>query len=260
MRVRSPLRNLGTARRNASTARRFDGVCGGTRVFQRAARRGFTLLEVLVAIALTMVITAALYGSLYIGVRASRNATAAIQPARTAALTLELLRQDFDAALQPKGVFAGPFQGNDGSSSGPASDALTFYTASNLPRDGEVGGDLRKVELYLNTPPNDTAPALYRRLTANLLASQQPVVHEQVLCRRVKALNLNYYDGTQWQPAWDSTANNNVLPAAVQVIVEFECDGDKAGKPEQAVQPTYRTTHIFALQCAQPAPAASTGK
>lgn len=220
---------------------------------------GFTLLEVLMAIALTMVVTAALYQSLYIGVRASRNAVAAIQPARSAALTIELLGQDFDAAMQPKGVFAGAFQGSDGSASTPTAAALTFYSAANLPRDGEVGGDVHKVELYLNTPPNDTAPALYRRITANLLASQQPIVHEQVLCRHVKSLALSYYDGTAWQPLWDSTTKSNVLPGAVQIALEFESERDAANPTPQTVLSSYRITHIYALQCAVPVPAASTG-
>ncbi len=222
-------------------------------------RRGFTLLEVMMAITLTMVITAALYGSLYIGVRASRSANAAVLPVRTAVLTVDLLEQDFDAALQPKGVFAGAFQGSDGSSSNPASAALTFYSACNLPRDGEIGGDVRKVELYLNAPPNETSPALYRRITSNLQASGQPVVHEQILCRRIKTFSLSYYDGTQWQPTWDSTAKSNILPSAVQVAFEFETDNDAPGKSGQNVLASYHTTHIYALQCAQPAPVTTTG-
>src|SRR5438093_1114605 len=66
--------------------------------------RGFTLLELLLAIALMALISGTLYASLFVGIRAHRSATSTLEAPRSAALAFELLRQDFDGALPPNGV------------------------------------------------------------------------------------------------------------------------------------------------------------
>lgn len=220
----------------------------------RHARRGFTLLELLIAIALMAIVAASLYSSLFIGMRTSRSAVAAIQPARMAALTLELMRQDFAAALPPKGILAGPFQGTSSANSSNF-DELVYFSGANAPREGEVGCDIRKVDLLVETLPDDAQPALVRRITSNLLASQEPVVHEQVLCRGIKQLKFRFYDGTVWQESWDSTAVGDVLPAAVEVTIEFYRTDPKSDPAAR----TYRTTRTFMLHCSQPPPSATTG-
>ena len=102
--------------------------------------RGFTLLEVLIAIAMVAVITGALYSALYIGFRAQRSATTAVEPARTAALTLQLMAQDLEGALSPTGILSGSFIGTDAQGLDGA-DGLAFYSSANVPSDGEAGSD-----------------------------------------------------------------------------------------------------------------------
>jgi len=211
---------------------------------------GFTLLELLVAIGIMTLVAGTLYSALYIGTRASHSATSAIYPARMATLALELLRQDFDAALPPKGQFAGQFLGTNNANTNNF-DELTFYAASNVPRDGESGGDIRFIDIVADVPANETQLVLMRKITTNLLAQQQPVPRQQVLCRGVKSLKLRYFDGTQWQLSWDSNAQNKVLPAAVEVTIEFDRDTQHTDKIDRG---TYRMTRVYMLHCAQPVP------
>jgi hypothetical protein len=56
----------------------------------------------------------------------------------------------------------------------------------------------------------------------NLLAQVQPAPDEEIVCRGVASLTLQYYDGSTWNPTWDSTQEDNTIPAAVQVALELK--------------------------------------
>ena len=209
----------------------------------RRAAHGFTMLELLVAITLMALLAGSLYGSMFVGMKAHRSATSAVEPARTAALALELLRQDFDAALPPNGVLAGAFIGIDGVGE---SDSLSFFSAAN--NDGSSGSDIRKVDLTVATIADELHPVLIRQITTNLLASDETLVREQVLCRNVKFFDMRYYDGLYWLDTWDSTGQDNTLPVAVEVTLEFILKQE----PQDLAERTYRVTRIFKLACGTP--------
>ena len=44
---------------------------------------------------------------------------------------------------------------------------------------------------------------------------------EEVICRGVQSFDLRYFDGVDWQDKWDSAAQGNVLPRAVEVTLEL---------------------------------------
>lgn len=201
---------------------------------------GFTLLEMLVAIALMALVAGSLYGGLYAGFKAHRSTAAALYPVRGASLTMDLLRQDFDAALRPTGVLSGAFSGL----SGTGVDTLSFYSCANVAGDRELASDVRRVDLAVETPPGETQPVLMRRITANLMAISNPVVREQVLCRHVRTFHLRYFDGSLWQDNWDSAAQGDILPLAVEVTLEFSRNGDSLDADQ-----LYRMSRVYPLRC-----------
>jgi prepilin-type N-terminal cleavage/methylation domain-containing protein len=110
-------------------------------------RPGFTLLELLVALAMAAIIAVALYSTLRIAFKADASARAAVEPVRTAELALSLLRSDIEGALPPKSIsldgttgsqtdgtivpstLAGPFLGTPGGGlNANDADYLEFYT------------------------------------------------------------------------------------------------------------------------------------
>ena len=219
----------------------------------RPARRAFTLLELLVAITLVTIVTFSLFASLQIGFRAKARAEAAVEPGRTAELTIELLRADIESSLPPNGILAGEFIGTDSQDErGLASDDLVFYTNSEVTDRGQSIGDTKRVELLV-LPESDLLPqnqpglsgmngrlppapnarpqagpmqyVLVRRVWTNLLAPVEQDPDEEVLCRGVLSFNLRFYDGTDWLDYWDSTQMENILPVAVQVYMELERPG-----------------------------------
>ena len=208
--------------------------------------RAFTLLEMLVALSLMAVLAGALYGSLHIGFRAQRSATAAIDPVRTASLALEMVRKDLGSALPPTGILAGTFFAEDSAdeSSGANADTLTWYASTGALGEGRC--DIVRLELAVASLGETGERALVRRVTSNLLAPKEQEPAEEVLCRRVAALNLRYFDGSAWLDTWDSTVTDNALPMAVEVTLAV----NRGLAGEKGVEP-YVLTRVFAIPCGQ---------
>jgi type II secretory pathway component PulJ len=202
----------------------------------------------LAAMAMVAALAGALYASLSIAFRARNSATRSLEPVRKCAAAIALLRADLQSAAGPKGLLAGPMLGESQSAvAGQAGDSLEFYAAVGEPRDTGVGGDIRKVDITCEPAADASENVLYRRVTSNLLASKAVDPEEQVLCRGVRSFTLRYYDGTTWYDSWDSTAQGDLLPVAVEVTVEL---ANPPGTPRDRAG--YRMSSIVLIPCGQP--------
>jgi prepilin-type N-terminal cleavage/methylation domain-containing protein len=241
---------------------------------RKSANPGFTLLELILALAMVSVLTLTLYAALMVTVRAKERAYAAVAPVRTTLLAADIIRQDLESVLPCKQLLAGPFIGT---SQGGA-DVLDFYclgsdvgwhappTDQQAQQQGGNGGmgqglglglapatdapwsdGPRHVVLQLRTDLQP--PSLVRSVTRNLLAPTAPTPEDEILCRNVKSFTLRYFDGSVWQDSWDSTTLGDILPVAVEMTLETVMDDEKPGQPAT----TYKVTRVFPLACAQPA-------
>ncbi len=68
--------------------------------------RGFTLLELTLALTITAMLALSMYMSMNVCLRARRSATAAVQPVRAGTIAMELICHDFESVLPPTGVLA----------------------------------------------------------------------------------------------------------------------------------------------------------
>jgi len=189
----------------------------------RGIHRGaFTLLELLVATAMTAVLAGSLYATLHIALAAQGKATESLEHVRMAELAVELIRADIESAVVPKGILAGTFLGEDSANAlGRASDVLMLHCAANGAQASEGTGDIRMVELACEPAEDGREMILVRRLTLNLLATRVEDPVEEVLCRSVRSFDLRYFDGLDWQDAWNSSSRDNALPLAVEVTLEL---------------------------------------
>ena len=248
--------------------------------------RGFTLLELLVALMMAGIVAGSLYSSLRIGFLARAAAEASLEPIRTAELATALLRADFESAM-PAGdgveTIAGPFVAADATgAAGQAADTVDFFTLGN-PADaqgaaaaaaqagpgmdaaaGITGGansaplpaEARRVQIGLTEYPGPGGVAeqvLVRRVTTNLLSQVQVEPQEEILCRGVRALNFRYFDGTTWQDSWDSTLIDNHIPAAVEMVVELD-------RSTEAGERIVRFPRVYLLSCSTVATADLSGE
>jgi len=220
------------------------------------SRRGFTLIELIVAMSIVAIMAVSLYASVRIAFKAQDAAERAIEPSRTAELAMEFIRLDLDNATPPAGnngqialatgKLRGDFMGSDGTDNNHDSDDLNFYTTADAAEHESANGEVKQVEFLITTPQNSNERALVRRVTRNLLSALVPTPDEEVLCRGVVGFNLRYYDGTTWQDTWDSTAVNNALPTAVEVTIELE-------RPNTiGSMQTMKFVRVFTMSCATP--------
>ncbi|MBN2377632.1 MAG: GspJ family type II secretion system protein [Sedimentisphaerales bacterium] len=216
---------------------------------QKAGTKGFTLLELLAAMGMMVVLAGSLYGSLYIGLKSKERAEAAVGPVRQSRIILKILQQDIEASLPPTGILEGVFQGFSGvDSRGRDSDTLLFYTSRYSPHIPGVVSDIVQVELLLTPSYNNQTNYLVRRTTVNLLPSATPEYHEEILCRDVASLNLNYYDGYDWLDNWDSAAMEDTLPQAVEITIDIS---QPAPKNQPEYENYYTATRVFLVHCSQ---------
>ena len=209
---------------------------------------GFTLLEMLVAMAMTAVLAGSLYASLRIGFRAREHSENVLAPVRAAGTAFDIIGRDIQCTPAPRGILAGPFIGLDAkntTSEGDA-DSLTFFTRPMSTADAAPG--IVGVGYVLVATDDGSGQALVRNVTVNLLAPETPEPSEDILCRYVTSLNLRYLDGTTWLDAWDSTTHDNTLPLAVEVTIEIGGPSDK--NAESAIR---RFRQVIALPCYIPA-------
>ncbi len=165
----------------------------------RARQSAFTLLELLVALALTVTLTSSLYVCFRTAFKSQDHAEAAMTAPRTALYALELMRLDLESAMVPNNVLAGPFEGTPAGET-PAvipqnvnlgigatttstvsanGDTLTFYSCGAEPESPylaqaqaagqtpnsnsptSVSCDIRMVTYSLVQQPNDTTGQLF---------------------------------------------------------------------------------------------------
>ncbi|HVX83363.1 MAG TPA: type II secretion system protein GspJ [Phycisphaerae bacterium] len=108
----------------------------------RRSAGAFTLLELMVALAIVAIITLALSQSIYSAFKAKSTAEAAMDPASRIGISMDFLVRDFSSALPPTGTLAYEFEGTD---NGDQDDVIFF-----APTDSPTGPTLRAID----TDPN----------------------------------------------------------------------------------------------------------
>jgi type II secretion system protein J len=212
------------------------------RMYMRGSA-GFTLLELVVAMSMVAVLAVSLSESMHVAFSAVKSADAAIDPPRTASVAMDFVSQDLQNALPPGTQLAGNFEATQGQDSrGHENDDLVFFSSADSPQHVDGNGDIKQIELTMEQTP-DGDWVLVRRVIRNLLSETQVNPDEEILCRGVNSFTLEYSTGSQWQQTWDSTQEDNTIPAAVQVTLELQRPDTKG------VMQTMRYTRVFALSC-----------
>jgi type II secretion system protein J len=201
---------------------------------QPGAARGFTLLEVLLALLVLGMVMVAVH-SVFQGAIALRNKT---DEAFTEAIPLEhtlmVIKRDVSNLVVPGGTLSGDLQTTPTTASSSSLAHMgqqcgpTFCTASGVINDLDPWSELRKVTYYLNPPTNNLPGyALVRSVNRNLLPVVQDDFTDQTLMNGVYNLTFEFYDGSAWVSDWDSTSSgsattssttvSNALPVGVRV-------------------------------------------
>jgi type II secretion system protein J len=221
----------------------------------RRRHRGFTLLELILALAMVAMLSLTLYMSMNVGMKARDRVERTVGQSRASLVAADLLRQDLEAVPAPTGVLAGRFYGASSGAQGAQQAELDFFSigADAGRPDDPLAEGLRHVYLAVRTDVNP--PVLVRYVWRNLLTQVQEQPEEEIVWRNVKSFGARFWDGTAWQETWDSTTLGNVLPFAIELTLETSTPSARPGE-----EPTpYRVTRYITLPCAQYADDATAG-
>lgn len=180
--------------------------------------RAFTLLELLLAIAITAILAATVYASLMVATRTRDRAADAVGKDRALTLALDLIRRDLQSAPPPTGTLAGAFIGADDN----GYDTVSFTTTNTYLPPNERLSDLINISLALiedEEGGDSRSMMLVREVTTNLLSATTTDPQVQVLARGITGFDIVYSDGSDWLGEWDSTQHDNTLPLAVRVTL-----------------------------------------
>jgi len=122
-------------------------------------------------------------------------------------------------------------------------DDVTFFTTADAPQHIDGNGEIKFVELTIETPAGSNVPCLVRHVTSNLLTELPIQWDDEILCRNVTAFTMQYFDGSNWNPDWDSTQLDNTIPVAVQIAMTIQRPLDNG----QMHPITF--TRVFVLPC-----------
>jgi prepilin-type N-terminal cleavage/methylation domain-containing protein len=178
------------------------------------AVRAFTLLELMLAIAIFSLVMAAIYSSWMLILRATKvgeAAAAQVQRRRVAVRTIEsalMCVQSFQASQQ---YYTFIVQNGD--------EPLLSFTArlpDDFPRNGRFGDfNMRRVTFTVEAGPDSEKDLVLRQNPILMDMDKDEQEHPLVLARHVKSFATQCWDPTEndWSDKWDNT---NQIPTMVR--------------------------------------------
>ncbi len=228
-----------------------DRFCRGPSTLAPRPLHAFTLLEIMLAIAIFTMVMAAIYSSWLLILRATKvgqEATAQVQRRRMAVWTIEDALncvQSFQASAQ---YYTFVVQNGE--------DPLLSFTArlpDDFPRNGEFGGlNPRRVTFSVEQGPDSENDLVLRQNSILMDMSKDEEDHPLVLARHVKKFEVDCWDPTakDWSDKWDNT---NQIPSLIRFSLAL--GGNKNNSFDEA-GPTLAVTRVVAIPSAT-APAAA---
>ncbi|MCX6922510.1 MAG: prepilin-type N-terminal cleavage/methylation domain-containing protein [Verrucomicrobia bacterium] len=190
--------------------------------------KAFTLIEMLLAVAICAIVLVAINGVFATAVRLRDKTSESVEESLPVNRALDILCRDLKGTVGPGGYLAGDFRcgaqamGATMGLSGEAGSAgLDFFTTTGTMSDKTPWGDIQEVfyELKAPTDRNQSGMDLVRCINRNLLATTTQTPDIQWLMGKVQTLEFDCFDGTQWRNTWDTSAGDTNLPVAVRVRI-----------------------------------------
>ena len=183
-------------------------------------RRGFTLLELTVALAASAIVLSAIFGIFSRAIHLRDNATERARDARVRLRAANVIRNDLRNARVSGGTLAATLEGSQ-ESHGAGFPGYIKFTTTTTPDDAdEPSTDVQQVEYYIVNDPVTTdrkSGLLVRATTRDLLTTVREQAPEEILLADVSAMEVSFFDGQEWKESWAVSDADKTLPTAVRV-------------------------------------------
>ncbi len=187
------------------------------------SQRGFTLLELLVAMGIMAMVLTILYQTFAATIQVTESVEEESDIYGMAHLGFSIMSEELQSAYWSKDRPYTFFIGTD--------DSLRF-TAFSRHRYGEgvQGPELATLRYYLEVAPAE--PGMEPRLTliheeeTNLLSLSSESLQQTELAEMVQAFSLRYLSKEDWIDSWDASEQGE-LPKAVEIHLTFKDRNDR---------------------------------
>jgi prepilin-type N-terminal cleavage/methylation domain-containing protein len=205
-----------------------------------AARRAFTLIEVMIAITIFTLVLAAIYSSwdlIWRASRVSREAAAQVQRQRVAIHTIEdslTCVQSFQASMQYYSFVV---------NEDPPELDFTSRLPDDFPRNGKFGDlNVRQLQFTVEAGPDSEKDLVLRQKPILLDMDADEQKNPLVLARNVQTFKVECWDtnAAEWTTEWDNT---NSIPPLIRVKLVLGGKNDDFG----GSGPTLSVTRVIAV-------------
>jgi general secretion pathway protein J len=187
--------------------------------------KAFTLIEILIALAILAILSTLIYGTFAQSRLLATRMEATSEAYQTVRQIFQVMQDELSMAyyVEPTGadltsnvVFIAKSPDLKGQLS-TDQPLLRFTTLGHRrwqPDSPET--DLSLVEYEIKKDPTTNLLTLYHREETNLLSTTETSTEEYELAEGLKEFSLRFFDGADWGDSWDSTEKKDV-PQAVEV-------------------------------------------
>lgn len=208
----------------------------------------FTLMEIMLALAVSAIVLAGIGGVFYSAVRLRERTMAMLDESVPLQQAFNFIRHDLQGALPPGGSPQGgiPLAGDfklEGLGSGLGQNFhIEFFTTSGAVNDNTSWSDIQFVSYELRDSADrnksNSGKDLIRNVNRNVLATAMVDPQEQPLLSNVQSLEFSCFDGANWRDSWDTSLGDTNLPSAVRVRIQLAGDNNaRAQEPYEIVVP-----------------------
>jgi prepilin-type N-terminal cleavage/methylation domain-containing protein len=197
----------------------------------RRAPRGFTLIEMMLAIGVLALILAMLASSFSTIAHSKVHAEGRLMVDREGrALLWQLTKELRNAVQTPYTASNVALFGNGHMSGGVAVDTITLSTFNGGHRRALTGMTPETIVTY-NLMSNPDQPGWYvlQRSQQSGLLTSTATPQTTVLANNVLSLHFRYFDGQKWSESWESPSlpRGRQLPAAVAIQIQMAAPGGR---------------------------------
>ncbi len=208
----------------------------------RHNRRGFTLIELVLAVGVCAIVVTAVGGVFFSAVRLRESTTRTVDEALPLEQAVVIVRRDLQGLMltpSTNKVMAGDFRVGDITSFGLSQNvSIEMYTTTGTLHENEPWAEVQRVTYGLRDPADRTQPGkdLIRSVTRNLLSTVTPTPSDQLLLGGVNTLEFECYDGSQWRNTWDTTQSDTNLPVAIRLRLQLSGSTPDDARRQQPIE------------------------
>jgi type II secretion system protein J len=198
---------------------------------------GFTLLEVLIAVAIMAGIVTVIYTSFSTASRNVAQAEARRDAADLARTLVAKLSNDITNVYYNQSMKETFFYGKKSSAEldVPRFDSIALTTLTNWRKPNSKETDLWEVGYRFEETPEKNGIMLIRKEKREFGTDSTPLEGgmDYALTGRIKSLRLRYFNGLAWSDDWDNTSQRSLqLPKAVEITLVLDDDSLYSTKVE----------------------------